>query len=45
MLSRDIPVATLGSCEPEEIDDLEVIEPTEDPAPWGQVDLPPDAEP
>jgi len=41
VLSRDIPVATLGPYEPEDIDDLEIIEPTEDPALWGQVDLPP----
>ena len=41
VLSRDIPVATLGPYEAEEIDDLEIIEPTEDPALWGQVDLPP----
>jgi len=41
VLSRDIPVATLGPFEPDEIDDLEIIEPTEDPALWGQVDLPP----
>jgi prevent-host-death family protein len=41
VLSRDIPVATLGPYEPEEIDDFEIIEPTEDPALWGKVDLPP----
>jgi len=41
VLSRDIPVATLGPYETEEIDDFEIIEPTEDPALWGQVDLPP----
>ena len=41
VLSRDIPVATLGPFERDEIDDLEIIEPTEDPALWGQVDLPP----
>lgn len=41
VLSRDIPVATLGPWHPEESDDLEIIEPTEDPATWGQVDLPP----
>jgi len=41
VLSRDIPVATLGPYEPQEIDDFEIIEPTEDPALWGQVDLPP----
>jgi antitoxin (DNA-binding transcriptional repressor) of toxin-antitoxin stability system len=40
VLSRDIAVATLGPYELEEIDDLEIIEPTEDPALWGQVDLP-----
>lgn len=39
--SRDIPVATLGPWEPGEEDDLETIEPTEDPATWGKVDLPP----
>ena len=41
VLSRDIPVATLSPCGPDEIDDLVIIEPTEDPALWGQVDLPP----
>lgn len=41
VLSRDIPVAALGPYDPQAIDDLEVIEPTEDPALWGQVDLPP----
>ena len=41
VLSRDVPVAKLGPYDPEEIDDLVVIEPTEDPATWGQVDLPP----
>jgi len=41
VLRRDIPVATLGPYEPEEIDDFEIIEPTEDPALWGKVDLPP----
>ena len=41
VLSRDIPVATLGPYQPEETDDLEIIEPTEDPALWGKVDLPP----
>jgi len=41
VLSRDIPVATLGPYQPEETDDLVIIEPTEDPALWGQVDLPP----
>jgi antitoxin (DNA-binding transcriptional repressor) of toxin-antitoxin stability system len=41
VLSRDIPVATLGPYDPLEADDLEIIEPTEDPALWGQVDLPP----
>ena len=41
VLSRDIPVATLGPHEPDEIDDLAIIEPTEDPALWGLVDLPP----
>lgn len=41
MLSRDIPVATLGPYEPPAVDDLEIIEPTEDPVLWGQVDLPP----
>ncbi len=39
--SRDIPVAILEPWEPDETDDLEIIEPTEDPATWGQVDLPP----
>ena len=41
VLSRDIPVATLRPYQPEEIDDLVIIEPTEDPALWGKVDLPP----
>jgi prevent-host-death family protein len=41
VVSRDIPVAILGPWEPEETDDLEIIEPTEDPATWGQIDLPP----
>jgi len=41
VLSRDIPVAILGPYQPEEVDDLEIIEPTEDPALWGKVDLPP----
>jgi len=41
VLSRDIPVATLGPYEPPPGDDFEIIEPTEDPALWGQVDLPP----
>jgi antitoxin (DNA-binding transcriptional repressor) of toxin-antitoxin stability system len=41
ILSRDIPVATLGPYGPHEIDGLEIIEPTEDPALWGQTDLPP----
>lgn len=40
VLSRDIPVATLGPYEPEDINDLEIIEPTEDVALWGRVDLP-----
>jgi len=41
VLSRDIPVATLAPYEPPKVDDLDIIEPTEDPALWGQVDLPP----
>jgi prevent-host-death family protein len=41
VMSRDIPVATLGPWEPPDVDDLEIIEPTEDPATWGQIDLPP----
>jgi antitoxin (DNA-binding transcriptional repressor) of toxin-antitoxin stability system len=41
VLSRDVPVATLGPYEPPRPDDLEIIEPTEDPALWGQTDLPP----
>jgi antitoxin (DNA-binding transcriptional repressor) of toxin-antitoxin stability system len=41
VLSRDIPVATLGPYDPFDADDLEIIEPTEDPALWGQTDLPP----
>jgi prevent-host-death family protein len=40
VVSRDIPVATLGPYEPGEIDDLVVIEPTDDPATFGQIDLP-----
>ena len=43
VLSRDIPVATLGPYEAEGVDDLEIIEPTADPALWGRVDLPPAA--
>ncbi len=43
VLSRDIPVATLGPHEAEGVDDLEIIGPTEDPALWGRVDLPPAA--
>jgi prevent-host-death family protein len=39
--SRDIPIATLGPHEPDELDDLQVVEPTEDPATWGEIDLPP----
>ena len=41
VLSRDVPVATLGPYERPEVDDLEIIEPTEDPALWGVIDLPP----
>jgi antitoxin (DNA-binding transcriptional repressor) of toxin-antitoxin stability system len=41
VLSRDIPVATLGPYQPEDVDDLVIIEPTEDPTLWGKVDLPP----
>jgi prevent-host-death family protein len=41
VLSRDIPVATLGPYDPFDNDDLEIIEPTEDPARWGVADLPP----
>lgn len=42
VLSRDIPVATLGPWDPlQGNDDLEIIEPTEDPATWGQIDAPP----
>ncbi len=41
VLSRDIPVATLGPYEAAVVDDFEIIEPTEDPALWGQIDLPP----
>ena len=36
VLSRDIPVATLGPYEPPTVDDFEIIEPTEDPALWGR---------
>jgi prevent-host-death family protein len=39
--SRDIPIATLGPHDPDEIDDLLIIEPSDDPATWGQIDLPP----
>lgn len=41
VVSRDIPVATLGPYEPPETDDFEIVEPTEDPALWGVTDLPP----
>jgi len=41
VLSRDIPVATLGPYDPVDHDGLEITEPTEDPALWGQIDLPP----
>ena len=41
VLSRDIPVAILGPWAPEEVDDLEVLEPTEGLSSWGQVDLSP----
>lgn len=41
VVSRDVPVATLGPFEVDELDDLVVIEPSEDPATWGQIDLPP----
>lgn len=41
VLSRDIPVATLGPYQPPAVDDFEIVEPTEDPALWGQIDLPP----
>ena len=41
VLSRDIPVATLGPYERPAADELEVIEPSEDPGLWGRVDLPP----
>jgi prevent-host-death family protein len=43
VVSRDIPVATLGphELEDEDVDDLVVIEPTEDPGLFGHVDLPP----
>jgi prevent-host-death family protein len=40
VFSRDVPVATLGPFAPGELDDLVGIEPTEDPATWGQIDLP-----
>jgi prevent-host-death family protein len=39
--SRDIPVATLGPWESPDVDDLEIVEPTEDPATRGRIDLPP----
>jgi antitoxin (DNA-binding transcriptional repressor) of toxin-antitoxin stability system len=41
VVSRDIPVATLGPLDPDEIDDLIVIEPTDDASPWTHLDLPP----
>ena len=41
VVSRDIPVATLGPVDIDDWDDIEVIEPTESPETWGQVDLPP----
>jgi antitoxin (DNA-binding transcriptional repressor) of toxin-antitoxin stability system len=41
VVSRDIPVATLGPHDPDELDDLVVIEPTEDPTTWGGGVLPP----
>ena len=41
VLSRDIPVATLAPYDPLVADDLEITEPSEDPALWGVVDLPP----
>ena len=41
VLSRDIPVATLGPHDPFDQDDLAITEPSEDPAQWGVVDLPP----
>jgi antitoxin (DNA-binding transcriptional repressor) of toxin-antitoxin stability system len=41
VLSRDIPVATLGPHDPFDADDLEITEPTEDSVLWGQTDLPP----
>ncbi len=37
VVNRDIPVAVLAPYEPEELDDLDVIEPTADPAAWGQI--------
>ncbi len=41
VVSRDIPVAVLGPWAPAEADDLQVIEPSEDPAKFGEVNLPP----
>ncbi len=41
VVSRDIPVATLGPFEVEEAPALEILEPTSDPTRWGVVDLPP----
>jgi len=41
VLNRGIPVATLGPHDPLVADDLEITEPSEDPAQWGVVDLPP----
>jgi len=40
VVSRDIPVASLRPVDVDDRDDLEVIEPTESPEKWGQVDLP-----
>lgn len=41
VVSRDIPVATLGPYRQPEADELEITAPTEDPSLWGSTDLPP----
>ena len=41
VVSRDIPVATLGPYDPDEIDDLVISEPSDDTRPWTKLDLPP----
>ena len=41
VVSRDIPVATLGPYDPMDVDDLKIVEPSANEADWGRVDLPP----